>query len=177
MPLSDFTRRKIRHQYEILLKRWLERSYEAYKAGEEWLPEYRFHEAEQDVRGQIDRFPEAIQTAFRYYLEHVENADFGSVRLRQVPTLPVPTIAVRVTTDGDDGWLEVYALDGQRIGAGRMYAELVGWGGYCSNTRPNRYRQFFSQFSGPFWTNALGEISGKEGGKYLCRNKKGYLVP
>lgn len=150
MALSDFTRRKIRHQYETLLRHWLARSYEAYKAGEEWLPEYRFHEAEQDVRGQIDRFPVPIQTAFRYYLEHVENADFGNVRLRQVPTLPVPTIAVRVTTDGDDGWLEIYTLDGQRIGVGRTYLELVGWGATAPIRTQTDTAKFFPGFQTRF---------------------------
>lgn len=155
--VSDYTRRKIRRQYETMLALWWKHSYEAYKAGEEWLPEYRFHEEEKDLRGQMEHLPEPIQTAFRYYLEHVEDADFGNVRVRQVPTLPVPTIAVRTTTDGDDGWLEIYTLDGQRIGVGRTYLELVGWGATAPIRAETDTAGFFPSFQARFGQTLWGK--------------------
>lgn len=155
--LSDYTRRKIRRQYENFLLQWVTRSYQAYKAGEEWLPEYRFHEAEEDVRAQIDHLPTAVQEAFRYYFEHVENADWGNVYVRKVPTLPVPTIALRIRTDGDDGWLEVYSLEGQRVGVARTYLELADWG----PTLPLRHQTdtgaFFKSFEGRFGQTIWGK--------------------
>ncbi|QLE56277.1 hypothetical protein [Nostoc sp. TCL26-01] len=38
------------------------------------------------------------------------------------------TYALRVTTDGDDGCLEVYDQHGLEIGVGRTYLELISWG-------------------------------------------------
>lgn len=158
MPaLSDYTRRKIRRQYDNFLLQWVTRSYQAFQSGEVWQPAYRFHEAEEDFRPKVDNLPAAIQEAFRYYLEHVENADWGNVRVRKVPTLPVPTIALRITTDGDDGWLEVYTLEGQRIGVGRTYIELVEWG----PTLPLRHQTdsgaFFASFQARFSNTIWGK--------------------
>jgi hypothetical protein len=39
-----------------------------------------------------------------------------------------PVYAVRVTTDGDDGWLELYDERGTELGVGRTYVELIAWG-------------------------------------------------
>lgn len=109
---------------------------------------------------QIDRlgsYPEAVKQAIQFYLEKVEYADWGSVRLYQltftaanfsevIPTegdidfqtnfqeemaalhsQEFPFYVVKVTTDGDDGWLELFDNGGLAIGFGRTYVELVGW--------------------------------------------------
>ena len=71
--------------------------------------------------------PEAVKQSAEFYFTHVESEDWGSVRVFRVPTPIVETYAVRVTTDGDDGWLEVYDRKGDFLGAGRTYIELIAW--------------------------------------------------
>jgi hypothetical protein len=76
----------------------------------------------------LPRLPSSVQAAFVYYWSNVEQRDWGSVRLYTVEILGAQTFAVRTTTDGDDGWLEIYAADGSLLGAARTYLELVAWG-------------------------------------------------
>ena len=72
--------------------------------------------------------PPTVRDAYAYYRGTVEAQDWGSVRLYRVPVRDQPVYAVRVTTDGDDGWLELYDDQGTELGVGRTYLELVGWG-------------------------------------------------
>jgi hypothetical protein len=72
--------------------------------------------------------PAEVFAAYIYYVETVSDADWGGVGVYRVPVGGDVTYAVRVWTDGDDGWLEVYDQSGELLGAGRTYIELVGWG-------------------------------------------------
>ena len=73
-------------------------------------------------------FPPSVHAAHDYYLNTVEKQDWGSVSLYKVPVGDQPIYAVRVTTDGDDGWLELYDAQGTELGVGRTYLELIAWG-------------------------------------------------
>ncbi len=72
--------------------------------------------------------PATVTAAYDFYFAAVEAADWGNVYLL------APTIQGRncylifVTTDGDDGWLELYRPDGSPLGTARYYLELVSWG-------------------------------------------------
>lgn len=72
--------------------------------------------------------PEAVQNAYQYYQENLAERDCGSVMLETLTLDNRLVYAVRVTTDGDDGWLELYDTSGALLGAGRTYIELVAWG-------------------------------------------------
>jgi hypothetical protein len=102
----------------------LKRKYE----GENWfLHQYRLDRPLSDA----DRpsLPRSVQKAYDYYVEQVEDEDWGTAVLFRVPIEGVgTTYAVRVTTDGDDGWLEVFDDQGRNAGVGRTYIELVAWG-------------------------------------------------
>jgi ribosomal protein L7/L12 len=76
----------------------------------------------------LENLPESVRYAYDYYYVHIAKCDLGCVRLHQVPYEKDFTYAIRVTTDGDDGWLEIYDSYGQVIGIGRTYIELIGWG-------------------------------------------------
>ena len=71
--------------------------------------------------------PEEVRGAAEYYFRRVEAEDWGWVEVYRASTDHGETYAVRVTTDGDDGWIEVYDLEGQLLGAGRTYLELIAW--------------------------------------------------
>jgi hypothetical protein len=78
-------------------------------------------------RADLAQLPAEVRAAFDFYFHRVEQEDWGSVAVYRVQTDILETYAVRVTTDGDDGWLEVYDLQGNLLGAGRTYIELVAW--------------------------------------------------
>jgi hypothetical protein len=69
-----------------------------------------------------------VREAFEFYKKHFEDKDIGSVRDYVVPAASKTTYAIRVRTDGDDGYLEVYDEEGKFLAAGRTYIEVVAWG-------------------------------------------------
>jgi hypothetical protein len=71
--------------------------------------------------------PTEIFNSYRYYLQTVQDRDIGSVRAFRVPMARIEVYAVRVTTDGDDGWLEIFDGKGKLLGAARTYLEIVSW--------------------------------------------------
>ncbi len=64
--------------------------------------------------------PDSVQSSYNFYYENVERADYGSVRLYKVVISKTLTYAVHVTTDGDDGWLEIYGEFGDSLGFGHF---------------------------------------------------------
>ena len=81
-----------------------------------------------------------VQEALWFYDESVAQADWGSVYLYQMPiadNLPphCSFYAIETSTDGDDGWVELYLPTGEALGFGRTYIELVYWGERTPNRR------------------------------------------
>lgn len=79
-------------------------------------------------RSLLPQLPASVQEAHQYYYENVEQRDFGVVRLYKTPLDIQEVYVIYVTTDGDDGWVELYSLTGTELSIGRLYLELVGWG-------------------------------------------------
>lgn len=90
--------------------------------------EERFLQAYAVDRNQLTQLPAKVQEAHQYYYDNVEQRDFGVVRLHKAPIGEQEAYVIYVTTDGDDGWVELYSLDGKELSIGRLYIELVGWG-------------------------------------------------
>jgi hypothetical protein len=74
------------------------------------------------------RLPDEVREAYDFYWSRFEEADIGSARVYLVVAGRKSTYAVRVRTDGDDGYLEVYDHKGKFLAAGRTYIEVVAWG-------------------------------------------------
>lgn len=102
---------------------WQER-YAAYRAGQERTT--RFLQPWEVVP--TATLPPAVAQAYQFYLDKVEAADWGNVYLLQPRVQGRSFYLIYVTTDGDDGWLELYGRDGTFLGAARRYLELVSWG-------------------------------------------------
>lgn len=102
---------------------WQER-YAAYRAGQEQTT--RFLQAWEVAP--TTTLPSAVAQAYQFYGDAVETADWGNVYLLQPTVQGRPFYLIYVTTDGDDGWLELYGLDGSFLSAARRYLELVSWG-------------------------------------------------
>ena len=120
----------IRAEFETRLREYWARQYAAARQGVDG--QERFLEAYQIPRETVEQegstVPPRVQEAYAYYRNTVEAQDWGSVALYRVPVGEQPIYAVRVTTDGDDGWLELYDEQGTELGVGRTYLELVAWG-------------------------------------------------
>ncbi len=96
-------------------------------------------------RDQLPQLPAKVQEAHQYYYENVEARDFGVVRLHRAPIGTAEVYVIYVTTDGDDGWVELYSLEGKELSVGRLYIELVGWG-TKSTIRPQTQTRRFPYY-------------------------------
>jgi hypothetical protein len=80
------------------------------------------------ARADRAKLPRTVREAYEFYKHHFEDGDIGSARDYVVPAAGKTTYAIRVRTDGDDGYLEVYDDKGKFLAAGRTYIEVVAWG-------------------------------------------------
>ena len=79
---------------------------------------------------------DAIKNSINFYLENVEYADIGCVNLFEISLNNCGSIyMVRVTTDGDDGWVELFDSNGNSLAAGRTYMELIGFSDNIDDVR------------------------------------------
>ena len=93
---------------------------------------HTFPEKHEDVIAEfwgedVNQFPDNVQEAFRFYFENVEDADFGSVRVYKYSSGIVPIYVVAVSTDGDDGYIEIYNQTGEPITYGNYDAGVINW--------------------------------------------------
>ena len=63
--------------------------------------------------------PDTFWEAYNFYKNTIEAADIGSVFGLRITIQGEDTLAVRVITDGSDGWLEVFDRLGNNLGAAR----------------------------------------------------------
>lgn len=75
-----------------------------------------------------DSMPAPVLEAYDYYAQRIENQDLGKVHGATLLVGEHITFAIYVETDGSDGWLEVYDIEGQFLGAARTELGEVRWG-------------------------------------------------
>jgi hypothetical protein len=73
------------------------------------------------------KVPAAVLEASDFYYANVLEQDWGNVRVFHIPVEGTLTFAVRVVSDGGDGWLEVFDERGELLGAARTDCGLVLW--------------------------------------------------
>lgn len=76
----------------------------------------------------LEGIPAAVTNGYNYYLKHICGRDLGGVSVYRLPYDGHDTYAIQVSTDGSDGWLEVYDRHGQEVGIARTYIDLICWG-------------------------------------------------
>jgi len=92
-----------------------------------------FQEKHEDViecfwMNDLEQFPDNVQEAFNFYKTIVEDGDFGSVGIYKYSSGIVPIYVIGVSTDGDDGYIEIYNQTGESITFGRYDADVINWG-------------------------------------------------
>lgn len=63
------------------------------------------------------KVPKSVLEACDFYYQNVLEQDCGDVQAFRVPSRGEHTFAIRVTSDGGDGWLEVFDRRGELLGA------------------------------------------------------------
>ena len=77
---------------------------------------------------ELNQLPNSIQEAHGFYFKNVELADFGAVGVYQFSSTIVPIYVVCVSTDGDDGYIEIFNQAGEPITFGRYDWDVINWG-------------------------------------------------
>jgi hypothetical protein len=127
MPRS---RNPIQDWYTKHLREYFTQRYHAYLRNEddEGKPNELGPSATLVARPERDQLPEAVREAHAFYAKHFEETDLGSAQVWHFVVDRKPTYAIRVTTDGDDGFVELYDKKGTFLAAARRYIEVVVWG-------------------------------------------------
>ena len=112
------------------VKEWLlekaRQEHEAYTRGLHLSLPYWLH-PEETMIAATDEIPAEVLEAYDWYRNEVESAEWGKVRLLQIPFGETNLLAVRVLSDGDEGWLEVFDAKGKLLAKGVTYLEIIDW--------------------------------------------------
>jgi hypothetical protein len=123
---------RVQQVYAEFFKGYWQSQYRTYCQGGAGDPESfdLYRHALMSVRemAQPPGIPQPVLESYGFYHQQVEDRDCGVVTVAQVPVDNQDTFAVFVTTDGDDGWLELFDANGQDLGSARVYLELLLWG-------------------------------------------------
>jgi hypothetical protein len=94
-----------------------------------WLPDMQkfdrmpaclFSDQEDDPDATVNQVPESVWESYNFYYQNVQKADWGGVWALRVTIEQQDTFAIRVTTDGSDGWLEVFDTLGNNLASARI---------------------------------------------------------
>jgi hypothetical protein len=83
---------------------------------------------------QVAKLPKGVQDAFNFYFKNVEQEDWGSVGVYKAQVDGQTVYAVHTSTDGDDGYTEVFNFAGKRLATGLSGLKDDGKGGYDNTT-------------------------------------------
>jgi len=119
-PMNETTKQNIRILYMNATVRYWRDAYEAYLNDDELPSPFPIIDRNEE------NLPNPVKEAITYYMEQIERNDLGTVQLRELDIHKA--FIVSTTTDGDDGWIELYSEKGQAIGYGRTFIELISWG-------------------------------------------------
>jgi hypothetical protein len=98
--------------------------YKAYCQEQELGDRYDLGQEHLISEAAISTLPEAVSSLWQTAL------DQGDSYYPKVYRLAIDgqdTYAVRVTTDGDDGWLTIFDAEGQLLASAQTYLEVVAW--------------------------------------------------
>jgi hypothetical protein len=120
----------IQDWYSEQLRKYYARRYRAYVRGKE--KDDQSNELGRSAafvpRKEHRGLPGEVRTAHAFYWKHFEETDLGSARVWRFVVRKKTYYAVLVTTDGDDGFAEIYDETGALLGAARRYIEVVARG-------------------------------------------------
>jgi hypothetical protein len=110
--------------YAQQLKAYYLARYQAYCQERELDDRYELGQKNLVAETAIAQTPQAVQA---FYQQTLELGDGYYPSLYQCSVAGKATYAVRIKTDGDDGWLTIFDHQGQLIATGQTYIEVVCW--------------------------------------------------
>lgn len=82
----------------------------------------------------VAKMPKGVQEAFNYYFKNVEQEDWGSVGVYKLQVGGERFYVVHTSTDGDDGYTELFNYAGKRVATGLSGFKDDGKGGFEPTT-------------------------------------------
>ena len=152
-PAPAMAQRFVEHE----LKAFWQARYTAYLAGEESLTRF----LQPFERTPTATLPTTVAEAYQFYFAAVQAADWGNVYLIQSSVEGQLFYLIHVTTDGDDGWIELYGLDGSLLGAARRYLELVEWDDQASLRQQTNTGEFPAALQARFGETLWGKSAAR----------------
>jgi len=114
----------IQQVYEQQLKAHYLAQYKAYCQEKEEGDRYDLGRKNRVEEKAIAQLPPVVQTLQQQALDQ---GDSYYANVYQLSVNQQLTYAVRVTTDGDDGWLFIFDQQGQMLASAQTYLEVVVW--------------------------------------------------
>jgi hypothetical protein len=114
----------IKQVYEQQLKAHYLAQYIAYCQEKEGGDRYDLGQSNRVAEEAIAALPQAVQT---FQQEALDQGDSYYANVYQISADQQLTYGVRITTDGDDGWLAVFDQQGQSLASAQTYLEVVVW--------------------------------------------------
>jgi hypothetical protein len=129
--MNETLAQSARNYFEQALREFYLDRYRAHCAGEDsghigFLPDNMLR-WEKWRDNDLD-LPDEVYTAHLFYIEHFTDEDIGSDRVYQATIDGEEVYAIWTTTDGDDGYLELYDSSGAWLAAARTNMEIFAWG-------------------------------------------------
>lgn len=114
----------VRQVYVQRLHEYYEARYEAYQAGAALNDPYELGQQNLVPDKEREELPAPI---CKFWAMAIDRGESYYPTIYQLPVQEQDTYAVRVKTDGDDGWLAVFDAKGTLLASAQTYIEVVVW--------------------------------------------------
>ncbi len=123
--MNEIFAQKVKVYFTEKLKIYWQKAYAAFKTEHEFME--KFMQTKQMEISSKSRVPSLVKESHQFYFQNVQQADWGNVYALKFKVIRKTVYAIYVTTDGDDGWVELYDAQNNYLGSARRYIELLGW--------------------------------------------------
>ena len=114
----------VKQLYAQRLRDYYVTRYQAYQAGSELNELDEFGQENLILDEALDRLPSPIH---EFWQAAIAEGDSYYPAVYKLPVQDQETYALRITTDGDDGWLVLFDAEGNLIASAQTYIEVIIW--------------------------------------------------
>ncbi|MBD3884368.1 hypothetical protein IFO70_21735 [Phormidium tenue FACHB-886] len=114
----------VKQVYAQRLREYYEARYESYRSGTELDDPYELGQQNLVLDGKREELPAPVREVWEMAIDKGESY---YPTIYQIPVQEQDTYAVRIRTDGDDGWLAIFNAEGDLLALAQTYIEVVVW--------------------------------------------------
>ena len=114
----------VKQLYVQRLRDYYAARYKAYQAGSELNDPDEFGQENLVLDEVRDRLPAAIH---EFWQAAIAEGDSYYPAIYKLSVQDQETYALRITTDGDDGWLVIFDAEGNLLASAQTYVEVIVW--------------------------------------------------